>query len=54
MVNYLNDISKIEEDVQQAKDGGAVYCACTHWGDEYVRNPNQSQKILQTNCLLWV
>ncbi len=45
MVNYLNDISKIEEDVQRAKDEGAEFIiTCTHWGDEYVRNPNQSQK----------
>ncbi|NLI61158.1 MAG: CapA family protein [Clostridiales bacterium] len=45
MVNYLNDINRIEDDVQRAKDEGAEFIiACTHWGDEYVRNPNQSQK----------
>ena len=45
MVNYLNDMSKIEKDIQRAKEEGAEFIiACTHWGDEYVRNPNQAQK----------
>lgn len=45
MVNYLNDISKIEKDIQQAKvEGSEFIVACIHWGDEYVRNPNQAQK----------
>lgn len=45
MVNYLNDISKIEADINRAKDEGAEFIiACTHWGDEYVRTPNQWQK----------
>lgn len=45
MVNYLNDTSKIQEDIDRVKDEGAEFIiVCPHWGDEYVRNPNESQK----------
>lgn len=45
MVNYLEDTTKIERDVAKAKEEGAEFIiACTHWGDEYVRTPNEGQK----------
>ncbi|HZJ58036.1 MAG TPA: CapA family protein [Clostridia bacterium] len=45
MVNYLKDTSKIEDDIQRAKDEGAEFIVvCAHWGNEYVRTPNEAQK----------
>ena len=45
MVSYLKDIPKIGEDIQRAKGEGAEFIiVCAHWGEEYVRNPNEWQK----------
>ena len=45
MVNYLRDTSRIEEDVRRAREEGAEFIVfCAHWGDEYVRTPNDGQK----------
>jgi poly-gamma-glutamate capsule biosynthesis protein CapA/YwtB (metallophosphatase superfamily) len=45
MVNYLKDTSKIEEDILNAKEAGSEFIiVCAHWGDEYVRTPNEYQK----------
>lgn len=47
MVNYLRDTSRIEEDVRRAKEEGAEFIVvCAHWGDEYVRTPNEGQKSM--------
>jgi poly-gamma-glutamate capsule biosynthesis protein CapA/YwtB (metallophosphatase superfamily) len=44
MVNYI-DRDKIREDVNRAREEGAeVIIVSIHWGDEYVRTPNNFQK----------
>ena len=43
MVNYI-DQEKIEQDIKRAREAGAeVLIVCIHWGDEYVRQPNDFQ-----------
>ena len=43
-VPYLDE-SDIEGDIQKLRDAGAeVVIAFPHWGDEYVRSPDSSQK----------
>jgi Bacterial capsule synthesis protein PGA_cap. len=45
MVNYLNDEERIKQDIQKAKEQGAeIIIGCIHWGDEYVRQPNETQR----------
>jgi poly-gamma-glutamate capsule biosynthesis protein CapA/YwtB (metallophosphatase superfamily) len=44
MVNYI-DRDQIREDVSRARNEGAeVVVVCIHWGDEYIRTPNNFQK----------
>ena len=43
VVNYI-DQEKIEQDIKRAREAGAeVLIVCIHWGDEYVRQPNDFQ-----------
>jgi len=45
MVNYLNDEERIKQDIRKAREQGAeIVIGCIHWGDEYVRQPNDVQK----------
>lgn len=45
MVNYLNDEARIKQDIKKAREQGAeVVIGCIHWGDEYVRQPSDTQK----------
>lgn len=45
MVNYLNNKDKISKDIEEAKAQGVEFIImCAHWGDEYVRTPNDNQK----------
>ena len=47
MVNYLNDEEGIKQDIKKAREQGAeIVIGCIHWGAEYVRQPNDSQKQL--------
>jgi len=47
MVNYLNDEERIKQDIKKARELGAeIVIGCIHWGDEYVRKPNDAQKQL--------
>ncbi|HHY82657.1 MAG TPA: CapA family protein [Clostridiales bacterium] len=44
MVNYI-DRDMMRQDVNRAREAGAeIIIVCIHWGDEYVRKPNDFQK----------
>jgi len=44
MVNYIDE-ALIREDIGRAREAGAeIIIASMHWGDEYVRKPNDVQK----------
>ncbi len=44
MVNYI-DFDHIERDITRAREAGAeIIIACMHWGDEYIRLPNSTQR----------
>lgn len=52
MVNYLNDEARIKQDIKKAREQGAeVVIGCIHWGDEYVRQPSDTQKQIADRLL---
>jgi poly-gamma-glutamate synthesis protein (capsule biosynthesis protein) len=45
MVNLWTDMEVVKKDIQKARKAGSdVVVACVHWGNEYVRKPDEVQK----------
>lgn len=53
LVNLI-DLAKIRSDVEKAKKVSDVVVVAMHWGIEYERMPNNTQKNLENNWLIWV